>query len=860
MTKYNLQTLLCLFFFIFTATVGATPKKITSASGLVKDASTGELMPFVTIIFENSPYGSVTNDDGEFSVQNTEGYNLLKFSFVGYDTKTVRLEPGVKNAGLEILLTPTILELDEVVIKPKRQRYSRKNNPAVDLIRKVIDHKDDNRIDSKDEYKVEYYEKLNMALDNFDAESDKNVLQRKFPFLKNHIDTSAIDGNPILTLSIREKLADKYYRKSPKSEKTVVKAMRHEGIDKKMDNYGALSSNIEEIMQEVNIFDNNINFLLNRFVSPLSSTLATRYYQYFIMDTVVVNGDKCIDLAFVPVNSQSYGFTGRLYILTDGTYAIKKVTLNVPTHINLNFVKHLHIDQEFKQTPDGMWVMDKDNTYLQLHVIEGTQVIYAHQLRSYDHYQFEVPEGNEIYNKPGNIHFEEETKFDDFLWTHLRHIPLRESEGSVGEIMTQFELNGVFRFFMKTIEILTSGFIETSKEHDTNKIDIGPINTTVSFNDVEGLRLRAGALTTANLHPRLFAGGYAAYGFKDNKWKYMGKLTYSFDDKKYHENESPINNLSLSHEYDLYTPGQDFIHTSKDNMFVALKVGQKIDKMNYLRTSKLNYEKEWLTGVTLNTWVQQQNNEAAGALQYIMQDGAGNQTNLKSFTTAEWGASIRFAPGERRYNSRVGKGSAANLSKDAPIFILSHQIGTDALLGGDFSYHHTEFSVEKRIWLSSFGRLDTQFKAGKIWNKVPFPLLVMPNANQSFTIQQDAFHLLNAMELVADEYVSATINYHLNGLITNRIPYINRLGIREVAAISGFYGKLTDKNNPALSDDLFVLPQNTFAFQNKPYLEYSFGVENIFRILQVNYYRRLSYLHHPNISKHGIRIAVNFTF
>ena len=480
MTKYKLQTLLCLFFFIFTATVGATPKKITSASGLVKDASTGELMPFVTIIFENSPYGSVTNDDGEFSVQNTEGYNLLKFSFVGYDTKTVRLEPGVKNAGLEILLTPTILELDEVVIKPKRQRYSRKNNPAVDLIRKVIEHKDDNRIDSKDEYKVEYYEKLNMALDNFDAESDKNVLQRKFPFLKNHIDTSAIDGNPILTLSIREKLADKYYRKSPKSEKTVVKAMRHEGIDKKMDSYGALSSNIEEIMQEVNIFDNNINFLLNRFVSPLSSTLATRYYQYFIMDTVVVNGDKCIDLAFVPVNSQSYGFTGRLYILTDGTYAIKKVTLNVPTHINLNFVKHLHIDQEFKQTPDGMWVMDKDNTYLQLHVIEGTQVIYAHQLRSYDHYQFEVPEGNEIYNKPGNIHFEEETKFDDFLWTHLRHIPLRESEGSVGEIMTQFELNGVFRFFMKAIEILTSGFIETSKEHETNKIDIGPINTSAS--------------------------------------------------------------------------------------------------------------------------------------------------------------------------------------------------------------------------------------------------------------------------------------------------------------------------------------------------------------------------------------------
>ena len=859
MTKYKAHRMLILFILLLASRLSAAPKKTTTASGMVKDAVTGEAMPYVTIIFENSTSGGITDDDGKFEIKNSQGYDVLKFSFVGYDTQIVSIKAEQNNRGLEILLSPATFELDEVVIRPKRQKYSKKNNPAVDLIRNVIDHKDDNRIASRDEYQVECYEKVSIALDDFNA-NNKSILQRSFPFLENYVDSSAIDGKPILTLSIREKLADKYYRKSPKSEKTIYKAIRHEGIDRKLDNYGSLSSNIDEILQEVNIFDNNINFLLNRFVSPLSSTLATSYYQYFIMDTVMVSGDKCIDLAFVPSNSQSFGFTGRLYVLTDGTYAIKKVTLNVPKQINLNFIKHLQIDQEFKQTNDGMWVMDKDNTYLQLHVFEGTQALYAHQLRSYDHYLLDRVDNQAVFDTLGDTHMADNVKVSDSVWVSQRHTPLSEMESSVGEIMAQMDEKKGFRVLMKGIEILTSGYIETSKEHETNKVDIGPMNTVVSFNDVEGLRLRGGALTTANLHPRLFAGAYTAYGFKDHKWKYHGRVTYSFNDKEYHENESPVNNLSLSREFDLYTPGQDFIHTSKDNMFVAFKVGQKIEKMNYLTTNKIGYDKEWQNGLKLSTWLQNQNNEAAGTLKYILQSTDGQLTDINDFTTTEWGASIRFAPGERKYNSRAGKGSAANLSKDAPIMILSHQIGTDAMLGGDYSYHHTELSFEKRIWLSLFGRLDTKIKAGKIWNKVPFPLLIMPNSNQSLTIQKDAFHLLNAMEMVADQYVSGTINYHLNGLITNRLPLIKSLGIREVVSFSGFYGSLSDKNNPALSDNLFILPDNTFAFQNEPYLEYSIGVENILQVLQINYYRRLSYLNHPNVSKHGVRVAVNFTF
>ena len=236
---------------------------------------------------------------------------------------------------------------------------------------------------------METYEKLSLALDNFNPNLDKNKFTRKFKFIKNYLDTSEFNGKPILTLSVRETLADQYYQKKPKSEKVIVKAKRMQGVDKSLDE-GGISSNLDEIFQGVNIFDNNINILLNRFVSPLSSTLAVSYYKYYIMDTLDLSGTKCVDLAFVPVNSESYGFTGRLYVTLDGNYALKKVTLNVPSHINLNFVDKLRIDQEFKQMPDSTWVKESENTFINFYIINGTQQFYAHNTRSFNNYKFDI--------------------------------------------------------------------------------------------------------------------------------------------------------------------------------------------------------------------------------------------------------------------------------------------------------------------------------------------------------------------------------------------------------------------------------------------------------------------------------------
>lgn len=836
-------------------------QSFTSASGIVKDSITGEPLPFVSVYFDGSTIGAMTDDNGTFTLQNNQGYTKLAAASLGYDTKFIDLKPGKKNDNLEVLLKPTAFEISEVVVKPKREKYTRKDNPAVELIKKVIAHKNDNRIEAKPEYQTEVYEKLSLSLDNFNPNLDKNKFLKKFKFIKNYLDTSEFNGKPILTVSVRENLSDFYYRKSPKAEKTIVRAKRMQGIDKTLDDGGGITSNLEEIFKSINIFDNNIPILLNRFVSPLSSTLATTYYHYYIMDTLDVGGDKCVDLAFVPANSESYGFTGRLYITLDGNYAVKKVLLNTPANINLNWVDKLRIEQEFKQMPDSTWVLDQENTFVNFYVVKGTQQLYAHQLRNYDNYNFNVQNADSVFGLLGAFHvLPEATAQPDTFWTHNRPIPLKEKEDALKDLLGQLRKVPAFNAIIKTAEILITGYIPTANDKKVTKFDFGPMNTTFSANHLEGFRMRVGGMTTANLNPYWFASGYLAYGTNDRKIKYNLKLTHSFTKKEYHEGENPVNNLSFIQEYDVYTPGQDFLFTSKDNIFVAWKVGEPVTKMQYIRKSVLQYEKEWLNGLTWKSWIMNQNNEAAGTLQYIKRDESGNLYHIKDFTTSEIGTQLRFAPGERAYNGRSGKESVFNLSKDAPVFKLSHQLGIKGVLGGDYNYNHTEISAEKRIWLSSFGHIDAQVKAGKVWDKVPFPLLILPNTNQSITIQPEAFHMMNALEFVTDQYVSFNATYYLKGWILNRIPGIKWLRLREVLSFNMIYGGLTDKNNPTLTPGLFLLPDGTQPLGSTPYMECSVGLENIFKILRIDYYRRLTYLDHPDIKKGGIRIALRFTF
>jgi len=831
-----------------------------SAAGVVVDSITGEPIGYASVLFEGTNIGTMTGSDGIFYIKNSTGKNMLTVSFLGYKTKKIFLQRGNRNNDIKILLVPDSYQLNEVIVKPKREKYSKKNNPAVDLIKQVIAHKNDNRIESREQYSAQIYEKLTFSIDYFNFDIEKSKIFNQFSFLKNYVDTSELKGKPVLPLSIREKISEYFYQKQPVSEKTITIARRHEGVDKPFDQNDLLSANIDEILKNVNIFDNNIKFLLGDFVSPLSSSLATSYYKYYILDTINVAGEQCINLAFVPFNSESYGFTGQLYITLDGRFAVKKALLNTPKNINLNWVDQIRIVQEFTQLTDSAWALTTENYFGNFYPIKGVQELYAHRLRQFSNYDFAPAAIDTVFNSAGKI-FEmpDVTLKTDSFWTAQRAVPLSQNEAAIGLMLNELYKKTGFYAFSKTLEILSNSFIPTNFDNKKNKFDIGPHEALFGKNYVEGFRLRLGGTTTANFSKHWFLSGYAAFGFKDKQLKYQGKVTYSFNAKKYHENESPVRKIWIMGGCDVYTPGYDFL-SIYDNIFL-LPVGQEQTQMLYIQRIKLQYEHEWLNNFLMRIWAEHRNNRPAGTLAYEQFDNFGNRNTVERFQISEIGFQLRFAPNEAAYNSRQGKSENPSLSKTTPVFLLSHQIGIQGFMGSDFAYNRTEFQVKKRVWLSVFGFIDGTVKAGKIWDKTPFPLLVLPLTSQSILINSNAFLLMRPMEFITDEYAMFLATCHLKGLIFNRIPLIKNLRLREVVTLKGIYGRLTDKNNPEKNPaGLFALPQQTQFFGNQPYFEGSIGIENILNIIRIDYVRRLTHKNSPNTDKWGIRIAAQFSF
>ena len=830
-----------------------------SASGVVIDSLTNKPMEYIAVYIEKTSTGCVTNYNGEFFLSDDSGKNILVVSAFGYKTRHIALKPG-KNLGLTIKMQEESIRLESAIVKPKREKYRKKENPAVELIRNVIANKDKNRIESKEYFRSNLHEKLTLSLEDYTPDFEK---KKKLRFLKEHIDTSEITGKPILTFSIREKISDYYYRKSPKTEKTVQKAVRHEGIDQELDRNGGLTSTLDQLFTGVDIFDNEIAFIANRFVSPISSTLATSYYKYYIMDTVKVDNVPCIDLAFVPFNSQSFGFTGRLYITTDGNFSVKKVQLNFPSSSNVNWIDNLRIDQEFQLTDQGLWALKREDSYVNLTVFEGTQGIFAHQTRSFDNFVTGDPTlaKNPAYKIDGSTKvLPGAKKHDEEYWKNNRIATLSNREVAISKVTEDLRKNTNITFWTRALDAFVSEWIPTAKSKEFSKFDIGPILSLVSWDYIEGWRVRAGGMTTANLNDRWFANGYLAYGFKDRKIKGSVELTHSFNKKDYHKNEKPLNNLSLSYTYDLFS--SETIGEQHD-IVTSFKSGNAV-KYQYIQKIKLNYEKQWLNSLRTNTWIENLSYTPAteftpdglpanGTLFYRLQGATNPRDYITNFKASEIGASIRWAPGEKVFNAVSQR---ANIDKDTPIFTLTHKIGTAGYAGGEWNfgstnnsyfYNSTTLEIFKRFRISIAGFLDAKITAGKIWNQVPYPLLMLPASNQSFAYRRETFHTMNALEFVTDQYVQANLTWHMKGLILNRIPLLKKLKLREIVCYNIAYGNLTDKNNPALHPGrLFELPEGTRALDaGKPYMEIGAGLENIFQLFRVVYYYRIPTYPHP---------------
>lgn len=823
--------------------------------GLVTDSVSGEPLPYVSIIVKGTTTGAATDLDGRFSltVPSSASGKMLEVSYLGYSTKQVPLKSG---QSLSIQLAPTGIALNEVVVKPGRERYRRRDNPAVAFVKNVIERRNANDPRNHDYYSYDRYQKMVFAMNDYKPKKREDGKTGKFDFLEEFIDTLDV-GTTILPISEKEHFETVYYRRDPHSEKRLVKGDKSAGVDEVFSRDG-IQQFLNEAFREVDIFRNNIPLFLQRFVSPLSS-LGPTFYKYYLMDTLEIDGQKCMDLGFVPFNSESFGFTGHLYVTLDSTYFVRRVLLNVPKDINLNFVSHMTIDQTFRREPDGTRLITKDDIRVNFKLSEKSKGMFAQRLIVYSNHSFEPDTAQlAIFEQPApSITLKEAYTQTDKFWEENRpQEGRRRNPNTVDKLMAKLRSIPVFYITEKIVTILVSGYVPATKDEANNKFEFGPMNTTISGNAIEGARFRVGGTTTPQFHKRLTLDGFAAYGVRDKKMKYDALVEYSFIDRKQYRKEFPMHSIRFEYMYDINKLGQQYMYTSKDNFLLAIR-RKRDTRATYLRKAELTYTREHYNGISYSAVLRNKREYATPYAVFDRINADGSLTSLDHYDMTELELNFRYGYNEKFYQTRNNR---IPITFDAWVFNLSHVMGWKGFLGSSYNYQRTDIGLQKRLWFSAFGYTDIILKAGKVWTKVPYPLLILPNANLSYTIQPEAYTNMNAMEFINDEYASWDVTYYMNGLLLNRIPLIKKLKWREVFCFRGLWGHLSDKNNPAKSTGIFAFPEGSMTLGKAPYMEASVGIENIFKFLRLDYVWRLNYRDNPDIQTHGVRCTMRIQF
>lgn len=852
----HLRYIISFFFFLQALVVNG--QHIT---GVVTDAETGDSIPMASVVYKGHNVAVISSVNGHYSIARHEGWNMT-FSAVGYKSRIVPVNNKTK-VRMNIKLQPDKQMLAEVTVKSKSSRYSRKNNPAVELMRRVVAAKKQTDLSLNDYYQYNKYEKITLSLNDLKPEQLEQNPFKKHPWLLEQVEVSSTTGKNILPVSVDETVLQKIYRRDPRSEKTIVMGKTSKGVNDLFQTGDIINTVIKDVFTDIDLYQDHIRLLQYPFISPISDE-GIGFYRYYIEDTLKIERDSCIHLHFLPNNQSDMGFRGDLYILNEPSLHVRRCQMTIPKQSNVNFVENVQILQEYEQLPDGQWVLSKDDMTTDLSLASFLRSATVTRTTRLTDYSFDAIPKKLFKGMAKEVTEADAQMRDDKFWEQYRQVELTKSESGMDKFIHSIENVKGMKYIIFGLKALFENSIETSTP---NYIDICPVNTILTHNYVDGWRSRLSLKTTAYMNRHFFLAGYYGHGWGSKKDYYMAEMTYSLNAKKYLPHEFPRRTLTVQVNKDVCSPGDRFMDTDKDNFMLAWKWA-KTDKMMLYNRQQVTfeYETDWGLKATLNG--KHEEDEACGAMSFQRLDQTpptefhrtGNSQFLR---TTEVTGRLRYAPGETYINNKLRR-RVINL--DAPVFSISHTIGFNGILGGEYNYHYTEAHIYKRFWLSSWGKLDLDIKGGIQWSQVPYPLLIQPAANQSYIIAPETFNCINTMEFLNDRFASLMVSWDLNGKVFNRIPLIKKLHWREYIGFRMLWGTLSDKNNPYLeqnrgNSNLMYFPEGSNIMDSKrPYTEIVLGIHNIFKIWHVEYVRRLNYNDLSTSPKWGMRYVISLSF
>jgi hypothetical protein len=548
----------------------------------------------------------------------------------------------------------------------------------------------------------------------------------------------------------------------------------------------------------------------------------------------------------------------------DSTYSMRKIEVGIPKDINLNWVNEMQLIQEYDwvESPNAEGklerglMLSKDEIFIDFGLlkVDKNRSALGRKVTSYRDYVLNQPLGDTLFKTKATTFRDEDymTKNESF-WTENRHDTLSKREKGIYVTVDSLNNSKSFRRFIGTIKFLFEGYTPIGG------FDLGPVNTFYSFNQIEGLRTRIGGRTNMKFNPHVMLEGYAAYGFRDEKWKGFAGARFNFTDQKFLQ--YPLNQMRVWYQDDIEIPGQDLLFVNEDNLFLSFKRGIN-NRMIYRRTLGIDYTNEDRNGFAYGFSAKKMQLRGAGALLFDYQD-KGETLYKPDIRTTELGVSLRYAPNEKFYQGATYR---TPILTKYPILEFWYNAGVKGLWDSEFNYHTIRFKGEKVFYLSPIGWSDIIVEAGRTFGQVPYPLLTAHRANQTYAYQMESYNLMNFLEFVSDKYASINIFHNFGGFFFGRVPLLKKLKWREVITFKALYGGVDEENKPNGDNQLLSFPKAddgqplTYTLERKPYMEASVGISNIFRVIRVDLVRRLTYLDHPNVSKMGVRVRFKLEF
>ncbi|GAB3923310.1 DUF5686 and carboxypeptidase-like regulatory domain-containing protein [Mucilaginibacter myungsuensis] len=833
--------------------LAASAQNPTVIKGVITDARTKETMPSVTVVFNGTTKGTSADIHGNYTLSATGDYKQIKVSFIGYKAVVRDIKPG-ETQTINIALQEDRRELSEVIVKSgKKEKYRNKGNPAVELIRQVIAHKEQNRMENYDHAEYKQYERMFFSLSNLSDNFKNKKMFKNYQFLFREQDSTAIGGKNLLPIYMEEKLSDNYFRKSPYSKKQVIQATKKVKYDENFVDNDGLATYFNRMYQDINIYDNNITLLNNQILSPIADGAPT-FYKFFIVDTVKDVTPNLVQLAFTPRNTTDMLFEGSIYITLDGNYAVQNAVLGTNKNINLNFVRQMHATLSFEKNPDGRYHMSRSDLKMDfgLNKKKGGG-IFGERVVTLTDYEINKERPTEIFKGPEQVIAANADGQDELFWTENRTDSLAALQANVYRDVDSLQRIPSFRRTMDLVTLGVAGY------KNFRWFEVGPVNTFYNFNPVEGFRMRLGGRTTPELSKRYYFETYGAYGTRDQRWKYFVSSTYSLNNKSIYS--FPQNYIRASYQHDTKIPGQELQFVQEDNFLLSFKRGDN-DMWLYNNIFRFDHVREFSNHFSYSVGFKKWDQSAAGGLYFRSGVGTGG-TNVNTIHTTEITTELRYAPKEKFYQGKIYR---IPIPDKYPVYTLRYNQGLKGFLGGDYNYSNLTGNISKRFYLSQLGFADVSTEGGYLFGKVPFALMDIHRANQTYALQLRSYNLMNFLEFVSDHYAAVNIDQNFNGFFFNKVPLLRDLKLREVVSFKSLWGGVRAENNPLNDRSLLRFPVKgdgtpvTYTLNNGPYMEGSVGVGNIFKLLRVDLVRRFSYLDHANAPQYGVRALVVLQF